>query len=169
MKHANMGFGKGFTLAELLAVVIILSILTAIGAGTYKKAIERSRFNDALNIATTIQEAVDRYTYENNGATTTNKKQLDIAFENMQECSTPADNCIQTNYFVVTINGSSTVAQRRTGLYQARVYSEVVDNNTRKEPTCAGYLEEGKNFCVSVGYGGGCSQSGDWHVCEKTF
>lgn len=167
----NRGICKGFTLAELLAVVIILSILTAIGAGTYKKAIERSRFNDGLNIATTVQEARDRFTYETDGTIATNKKQLDLAFDNMQDCPAPAGvNCIDLQYFRVEFNGNVTRAIRKTGLYEVRVYSEVYGNDTRKEPQCISTGTngtEGRNFCISVGYGN-CTTSGSFNICSMS-
>lgn len=41
----------GFTLTELMAVVIIIGILAGIGFGSYQKAIERSRFSEGLAAA----------------------------------------------------------------------------------------------------------------------
>lgn len=165
MKCIKKYFLRGFTLTELLAVVIIVSILSSIAAGTYKKAVERSRFNDGLNIATTIQEAADRYTYEHDGTSTVDKNKLDMAFDNMKECSPVSNSCIQTNYFTVTIANGQTNAMRKTGLYQVRVYSGVIGSNTRAEPKCVGKQAQGKNFCISVGYSS-CTASGNWYVCS---
>ena len=35
---------KGFTLAELMAVVVILAIIASIGLGGYKRTVERAKY-----------------------------------------------------------------------------------------------------------------------------
>lgn len=54
----------GFTLVELLAVVIILSILTAIAVPQYTKAIKRSEASNALIMLKTVFDAAKRFQAE---------------------------------------------------------------------------------------------------------
>lgn len=56
-----MNHKKGFTLTELLAVVIILSILTAIAVPQYTKAIKRAEAANTLISLKAVFEAARRY------------------------------------------------------------------------------------------------------------
>ena len=50
----------GFTLTELMVVVIIIAILAGLGLGSYKKAVERSHFTEGLQAVNAVAEAVTR-------------------------------------------------------------------------------------------------------------
>ena len=52
---------RGFTLLELLMVVIIIAILASIALPQYFKTVERSRGSEALQILATIRGAEQRY------------------------------------------------------------------------------------------------------------
>ena len=52
---------KAFTLTELLFVVVIVGVLTAVAVPQYQKMIERTRAMNAYAIMESIREAVDNY------------------------------------------------------------------------------------------------------------
>lgn len=52
---------KGFTLLELMAVVIIVSILAAVALPQYKKAVNRARLAEAVSNMGVIQKGIDMY------------------------------------------------------------------------------------------------------------
>jgi type IV pilus assembly protein PilE len=56
-----MGKSKGFTLLELLMVVIIIAILASIALPAYLKATEKSRSTEALQILGQIRASEGRY------------------------------------------------------------------------------------------------------------
>jgi prepilin-type N-terminal cleavage/methylation domain-containing protein len=65
---------RGFTLIEMLVVVIIISVLAAIGAPQYFKVVERARMVEATAMLGTIRSAQERilardgsYANDNNG------------------------------------------------------------------------------------------------------
>lgn len=61
---------KGFTLIEVLAVVLILGILTAVAVPQYKRSVERARIAEARPMMKALYDATDRYITEyqaNNG------------------------------------------------------------------------------------------------------
>lgn len=52
---------KGFTLLEVLVVVIILGVLALIAVPTYNKVIKKSRVSDGLNVLDMLAGAQDKY------------------------------------------------------------------------------------------------------------
>ena len=162
----------GFTLTELMAVVIIVAILAGIAAGSYKKAVERSRYSDGLVAATSMMESVNRY-YLNNDDLDDDERtrptiaQADISFPNTKACKTSSAYCTKTKFFEITIKDDGSVEAVRykgsdRGDYGVRVYSDVFGSNQRADKECIYYNKTGKDICVSLGYGCGTSM-----VCSK--
>lgn len=153
----------GFTLTELMAVVIIIGILAGIGFGSYQKAIERSRFSEGLAAGASVQEAVNRYYYENTDLSEASRKHpkiayLDIGLANAKDCATKSDYCVRTKYFEVLVNTSGWVyAYHMKGttrqLYYIRWFPSFY--SARKGEACASFgsnSTEGADFCKSMGY-----------------
>ncbi|PIP67654.1 MAG: hypothetical protein COW92_05325 [Candidatus Omnitrophica bacterium CG22_combo_CG10-13_8_21_14_all_43_16] len=61
---------KGFTLLEVLIVVIIIGILAAIALPQYTATIEKSRSAEAATNVGSIRAALDRYWYQTNNMST---------------------------------------------------------------------------------------------------
>ena len=68
---------KGFTLVELLVVVLIIAILAAVALPQYTTAVERSRATEALTLMAAISESVQRYRFHQ-GVWPTTFDQLDV-------------------------------------------------------------------------------------------
>lgn len=72
---------RGFTLLELLMVVIIIAILAAIALPQYLRATEKSRASEALQILGAVRSAETRYRAQDpNSLYTTVVTDLDIDF-----------------------------------------------------------------------------------------
>ncbi|MFH1479613.1 MAG: prepilin-type N-terminal cleavage/methylation domain-containing protein [Candidatus Omnitrophota bacterium] len=74
---------KGFTLLELLVVVIIIGILASMVGPQYSKAVEKSRWAEAVTNIGTLRGAVDRHWYET-GTIEEDPSKLDVDNPNLQ-------------------------------------------------------------------------------------
>ena len=68
---------KGFTLLELLVVVLIIAVLAAVALPQYKKAVYKSRFATLKNLTESVATAEDIF-YLGNGKYTSYFNNLDI-------------------------------------------------------------------------------------------
>ena len=75
MKNKNSNLG--FTLLELLIVVLIIAILTAIALPKYQLATDKARYAQAMHLLATINQAQNRYQL-NYGTCTFSFYDLDI-------------------------------------------------------------------------------------------
>lgn len=72
---------KGFTLIEMLIVVLIIGILAAIALPQYQLARDKAKFSTMMDLTNSIASAEQRY-YLTNSVFTTDPKMLDIDFGN---------------------------------------------------------------------------------------
>ena len=69
---------RGFTLLELLMVVVIIAILAAIAVPQYLKTTERARMAEAISMLGTIRNSLIRYVGETGGIPAPTLAALDI-------------------------------------------------------------------------------------------
>ena len=73
---------KGFTLMELLVVVLIIGILSAVALPQYQKAVLKSKTVQLISLVKSMAESQERY-YLENGTYAKNLEDLDISFDSL--------------------------------------------------------------------------------------
>ena len=107
---------RGFTLLELLMVVIIIAILASIALPQYLRASERTRASEALQILGAIRSAELRYQASNPGNTFTGDcGELDTDIPACQTSTTPTPPSVNWDYGSINGAGGRATATRIGG------------------------------------------------------
>lgn len=120
---------KGFTLIEVLIVVIIIGILASIALPQYTTTIEKSRSAEAATNVGSLRAAVDRYWYQN-GSITTTIANLDI--DNPNSVTNRLYNYAITDDGTDATTRKYTITATRTTAATTWVKWTQTDNNTGK-------------------------------------
>ena len=154
----------GFTLAELLTVVIIIAILSSLSLGYYKRSVEQSRFAEGMAAASALVEAVNQSYFDQQmeGETPTTQpkvKTLDVMLAAQKACASSSDYCIATPRFEVQVQTGGNVRAYRGTASSYKYYINIQPSfaaSNRDKITCGATsavdTAAGKAFCESMGY-----------------
>ena len=111
----NINNKRGFTLVEVLVVVLIIGIISAVATPYYKDYVERQKSVMGINNLRQVVDSVERYRALHNQISPDNFKVLDIAIKpNMLSDSNTKYN---DGTFTYTIESTRVVGARNTGGY----------------------------------------------------
>lgn len=143
---------RAFTLAELMAVVVIIAILAGIAIGSYRRSVDRAKFADGRSLAHQIAAARDSYYYDrlySGGVASipTSFSLLPLELDGASGSTYNGDN------FSISIANTNYVrAYDNDGNYGICVYQEAGVRGKVKAETCVGRTAKGREFCQSMGY-----------------
>lgn len=113
MKNVNK---KGFTLIEMLVVVLIIGILAAVALPQYFKAVEKSRSTEALQVLGTIAAAEERYRLSSSeNVYTKNFADFDVSFTNIDGTDASGETLTTKNFTIKLDDTNGTVTATRGG------------------------------------------------------
>lgn len=131
---------KGFTLTELLVVVLVISVLTAISIPSYKRAVERTRAMQGVVTLQNIAKAQNVYNAKR-GSYATNMHALPLDMKDLRGEDVVGDT-FEDRFFGYTVYGdilSQSYAKRSDGGYElaidydtGKLYCTPADNETCK-------------------------------------
>jgi len=137
---------NGFTLLELLVVVLIIGILTAIAVPRYQLAVEKARATEGLTIVRALRDAQFSY-YLSHGQYSNDINYLDLEIPGSDENYANVTRKINKNFsFGVKNNITELAVANRIPLSASYVIKA-----TGQDIICRVYNDEGRAVCKSFG------------------
>ena len=151
MKIFFSGAKAGFTLVELLVIVMILGILSSIALPQYRRSVERARVAEAQTLLRSIYDACERLAWENNMSScgdavkndVVNFRKLDITVKGTFNGNASV---LTTENFAYEFGGNTVWAQAKRGDYVGAIIT--FDG---RQFTCSDSIHPAPNACTVWG------------------
>ena len=133
MAEKEKNYKQGFTLLELLVVVLIIGILASIALPQYRKAVGRAELAQVISATKAITNAQERF-YLTNGSYTTNLQSLDIGWTN------DTVTCYLTKNYSTCVNGNYGIVHYYSQSSNNKNYTECYSKTKRLSNACKNWL-----------------------------
>ncbi len=148
----------GFTLIEVLVVVLIIGVLTAIAVPQYQKAVLKSRFSSLLPTTKAVRDGNEAY-YMTHGRYARLLSDLDVTATNNRDMELVLDNDSDYSHVLATrtdLNGKNNLVmyQRHSVNFPGEIHCEALAEDTRANWLCETGMHSVKSLgeVISEGY-----------------
>jgi type IV pilus assembly protein PilE len=134
---------RGFTLIEVLIVVLIVAILSAIAVPQYQKAVLKSRFSSLMPTTKSIRDGQEIY-YMTNGRYADAVSKLDVTTANTDDMTITVGNSDGYTYTLATrpsLKNNLIMYQKHSSQYPNNIHCEALKDHTLANWLCATALK----------------------------
>lgn len=155
--HFKKAVSAGFSLVEMLMVVLIIGVLTAVALPNYARSIEKSRATEAMNLIKALNDAVYAYAAEHNTCPESFSKLL------VEVPGTPntAGTEVSGKYFTYKLNAATRavvpgttcggIVAERLDQDVYRIWNPYSNTGERRTLACNGTSAQAQSTCKALG------------------
>lgn len=151
MKNLSKGRLEGFTLMELLVVVLVIGVLAAVAVPQYQRSVDKSRYSTLMPVAASVRNAQETF-YMASAAYSPDLSGLDVSLPGEVHGSR-AELGNGVNVEVSAENGNGFVSASKEGLDNKYVMYFANSANFPKEVHCEALSssDRAKKLCTGLG------------------
>ena len=173
MKKSCCANPRGFTLIEVLVVVIIIAVLAAVALPQYQKAVLKSRFSSLMPTTKAVRDGNEAY-YMAHGGYASAVNQLDVTATNSEDMTLEVSRDLDYSYVLATrpdLNEKNNLImyQQHSAQFPGEIHCEALADDTQANWLCqigmhatqnlGEVISEGYNTYVIEGTGSGLTPS----------
>ena len=159
-----INIGKGYTVVEMLVVIVVIGVMASIALPNYQAAIEKQKSQEGLNVLRNVYGAQKRYIMSN-GIKAINFSQLDMTMGNVGNGGGNGGGGGNNGGSLYSTISTGNIAIGNTGVGNIQINGHDVMGTyfrTGSNPYVLSILDNGDIYCTCGGSTTGCN-----NICSK--